>query len=104
FTSPEFPQFFPEEALEILDAGRGYDGGNAPESIRFGDTVVPNFRKDGPPQSILGAEQKAWFLKRLSQSAATWKIWGNSIGTLDWRADPQNIPEGLGKRWPGAGF
>ncbi|HEU5220036.1 MAG TPA: alkaline phosphatase D family protein [Gemmatimonadales bacterium] len=106
FSSPDFPQFFPEEALEILDAGRTYDGGRAPESIRFGETVVPNFRKDQPPQTILGAEQKAWFLKRLKKSTATWKVWGNSLGTLDWRADPQNIPEGIARPWPGgyAGF
>ena len=25
-------------------------------------------------------------------------------GTLDWRADPQNLPAGLTKPWPGAGY
>ena len=34
------------------------------------------------------------------KSTATWKIWGNSLGTLDWRADPQNLPPGLTKSWP----
>ena len=29
---------------------------------------VPNFRKDEPPQTMLGAEQKAWFLERLRAS------------------------------------
>ena len=104
FSSPDFPELYPEEALEVLDAGRAYDGGKPPATIRFGDADVPNFRKDGPPQTILGAEQKAWFLNRLGNSAATWKIWGNSLGTLDWRADPQNIPEGVTTRWPGAGY
>jgi alkaline phosphatase D len=103
-SSPDFPEFFPEEALEILDAGRTCNGGNPPASIPFGDVVVPNFRKDAPPQTILGAEQKAWFLNRLGASTATWKIWGNSLGTLDWRADPQHIPEGVTRRWPGAGY
>ena len=65
---------------------------------------MPNFRKDEAPQTILGAEQKAWFLDRLRASRATWKVWGNSLGTLDWRADPQNLPPGLGKPWPGAGY
>ena len=37
-------------------------------------------RKDAPPQTILGAEQKAWFKERLRSSSATWKIWGNSQG------------------------
>lgn len=104
FSSPDFPEFYPEEALEILDAGRAYNGGHPPASIPFGDALVPNFRKVGPQQTILGAEQKAWFLNRLGKSAATWKIWGNSLGTLDWRADPQNIPAGVTRPWPGKGY
>jgi alkaline phosphatase D len=65
---------------------------------------VPNFRKDEPPQTILGAEQKAWFVRRLKASRATWKIWCNSRGTLDYRADPQNLPVGLTTPWPGADY
>ena len=42
-------------------------------------------------QTVLGAEQKAWFLDQLKTSTATWKIWGNTAGTLDMRADPQNL-------------
>jgi len=103
-SSPDFPEFVPQEAMEILDAGRSYDGGQPPASIRYGGVEVPNFRKDQPPQTILGAEQKAWFLARLGSSKATWKIWGNTVGTLDWRADPQNLPPGLNKPWPGAGY
>jgi alkaline phosphatase D len=52
----------------------------------------------------LGVEQKAWFLDRLRNSKATWKIWGNTVGTLDMRADPRNLPAGITKQWPGAGF
>ena len=40
----------------------------------------------------------------MKSSHATWKLWGNSGGTLDWRADPQNLPAGLTKPWPGAGY
>jgi PhoD-like phosphatase len=43
-------------------------------------------------------------LEQLRTSTATWKIWGNTAGTLDMRADPQNLPEGLTKPWPGAGY
>jgi alkaline phosphatase D len=103
--SDDFPSFFPQEAGEILDAGRAYDGGRPPAEIRFGETKISNPRKDAPPQTILGAEQKAWFKERLRRSRATWKIWGNSIGTPDWRADPQNVPEGLVPHpWPGATY
>jgi alkaline phosphatase D len=104
FSSKEFPELMPEEAMEILDAGHTYNGGRPPASIRFGDAEVPNFRKDQPPQTVLGADQKAWFLDRLLNSKATWKIWGNTVGTLDMRADPQNLPSGLTKPWPGAGY
>jgi alkaline phosphatase D len=65
---------------------------------------VPNFRKEEPAQTLLGPAQKAWFLDRLRTSKATWKVWGCSLGTLDWRADPQNLPAGLTKPWPGAGY
>jgi alkaline phosphatase D len=99
--SPDFPNLISQEALEILDAGREYRDRRPPTSLRFGDIEIPNFRKDDPPQTILGAEQKVWFLDRLRQSKATWKIWGCSLGTLDWRADPQNLPPGLTKPWPG---
>ncbi|HUR36746.1 MAG TPA: alkaline phosphatase D family protein, partial [Terriglobales bacterium] len=56
------------------------------------------------PQTILGQEQKAWFLKELARSKATWKIWGSTTPTLQMRADPQNLPEGMVKRWPGEGY
>ena len=75
-----FPQVLPQETLEKLDAG-------------------PPFT-----QTILGAEQKAWFLDRLKNSRATWKIWGNTTATLDMRADLQNLPTGVGERWHGAGY
>ncbi len=104
FASDDFPEFLPQEAMEILDAGRAYDGGKAPATIRYGGAEIANFRREEPPQTILGAEQKAWFLERLRKSRATWKIWGNTIATLEMRADPQNLPAGFAKPWPGAGY
>jgi alkaline phosphatase D len=103
-SSPDFPELVPEEVMQALDAGRAFAGGHPPETLSFGAAKVANFRKKAPPQTILGAEQKAWFLERLRTSQATWKVWGNSAGTLDWRADPQNLPAGTGARWPGAGY
>jgi alkaline phosphatase D len=99
--SPDFPEMVPEELMRALDAGRAHPGG-PPPTLAFG-AEIPNFRKGEPPQTILGAEQKAWFLQRLRESKATWKVWGNSEGTLDGRADPQNLPEGRAK-WPGKGY
>jgi alkaline phosphatase D len=97
----EFIGMAPESMMQILDGGRGYNGGNPPAEIRFNDAHVPNPQRSAPPQTILGAKQKAWFKDKLKSSTATWKIWANSEGALDSRADPQNLPPGLTKEsWP----
>jgi alkaline phosphatase D len=103
-TADDFPELMAEENVAALDAGRAHRGGKPPDTLTFGDVHVTNFRKSDPPQTILGAHQKEWFLRELRSSRATWKVWGNSQGTLDWRVDPQNIPEGVGKRWGGRGY
>ncbi len=104
FDNKAFPEFVPEEVIEILDAGRDYNDGHPPETIAFGKIAVPNYRKHEPTQTILGAEQKKWFLERLRSSSATWKIWGNTTATLEMRADLQNLPSGLTMPWPGAAY
>ena len=97
----EFIGMSPESLMQVLDGGRAFNGGNPPAEIRFNDAHIPNPQRNAPPQTLLGAEQKAWFKERLKSSTATWKIWGNSQGTLDSRADPQNLPEGLTREsWP----
>ena len=97
----EFPGMAPESLMRILDGGRAFNGGNPPAEVRFNDAHIPNPQRSAPPQTILGAEQKVWFKDKLKKSTATWKIWGNSVGTLDHRADPENLPAGLTKEsWP----
>ncbi|HEY2840972.1 MAG TPA: alkaline phosphatase D family protein [Pirellulales bacterium] len=97
----EFIGMAPESLMQILDGGRAFNGGKPPEEVRFNDAHVPNPQRNAPPQTILGAEQKAWFKEKLKSSKATWKIWANSEGALDERADPQNLPPGLTKEsWP----
>ncbi|MFI4966236.1 MAG: alkaline phosphatase D family protein [Caulobacterales bacterium] len=109
FDLPDFPYLTPEEVTETLDGGRAYNGGEPPATIRIGDRDLPNFRKDQPQVTMLGTKQKAWFFDTLKASKATWKVWGATNGTLDMRADFQNLPAGPdgvfgGKRWPGAGY
>lgn len=104
FQSQNFPYVASENAMNILDAGRAYHDGAPPATIRFNDVEVPNFRKDEPPQSMLGREQKSWFLQSLRSSSATWKVWGNSIGMVDWRLDFQNLPQKVGPKWPDDGY
>ncbi|MBV9930968.1 MAG: alkaline phosphatase D family protein [Alphaproteobacteria bacterium] len=97
----EFIGMSPEPLMAVLEGGRAYDGGNPPAEVGFNDARVPNPQRDKPAQTILGAAQKAWFKDQLRTSKATWKIWGNSEGALDGRADPQNLPAGLTREaWP----
>jgi len=104
FTSDDFPGFIPQEVLEVLDAGSAHNNGHPPATIKYGGKEIANFRKNEPPTTILGVEQKAWFLERLRKSTATWKIWGDTVATLDMRADPQNLPAGITMPWPGQGY
>ena len=104
FQTKELPLFAPQEVIEILDAGRTAAGGRPPATIRFGGKDLPNPRRDHAPQTVLGVEQKAWFLDRLARSTATWKVWGSSFGTLEGRTDPANLPPGMAAPWPGTGY
>ena len=104
FYDDDYPEFFPQEALEILDAGSACNDGNPPADIAFGTKKIPNFRRTEPPITILGRVQKSWLKQQITASRATWKIWGATNGTLDARTDPRNLPPGVTKPWPGAGF
>ncbi|HTB88217.1 MAG TPA: alkaline phosphatase D family protein [Steroidobacteraceae bacterium] len=104
FFSKDFPLMLAEEALDILDAGSAYGQGQPPPQIAFGDQQLRNFRQHEPPQSMLGKTQKAWFLNQLTGSTATWKLWGNSVGATDVRADLHNLPLVGGPKWLGAGY
>src|SRR5262249_44791900 len=105
-TSGDFPELMAQEALEVMDAAKAYDNGNPPARIRSrdGSVDIPNAWRDRPAQTILGAEQKKWFLGRLKHSKATWKIWGNTNAPIDMRVDPQNLPPGITKEWPWSGY
>jgi len=102
---PAWAGAFSEPVMIALDAGRAANGGNPPASLSFRDAAIPNPRKDSEPRTILGVEQKAWFKDRLKRSTATWKIWANSLGALDIRIDPENIPINMvEKKWPANTF
>src|SRR5437899_321548 len=55
-------------------------------AIAFNGSNVKNPRAQAAPQSMLGRTQKAWFLSRLRNSTATWKLWANSVAVSNWRA------------------
>jgi alkaline phosphatase D len=102
---PAWAGAFSEPVMIALDAGRTANGGNPPATLSFRDATIPNPREDSEPRTILGVEQKAWFKDRLRRSTATWKIWANSLGALDIRIDPENIPPSMvDKSWPANTF
>jgi alkaline phosphatase D len=101
----DYNGLFPENVMQILEGGRAFNGGNPPAELQFGDTRIANPQKTAPPQTLLGVEQKAWLKDQLKRATATWKIWGNSLGTMEWRADPENLLPGLTKKpWPAGTF
>ncbi|MBV9542484.1 MAG: alkaline phosphatase D family protein, partial [Alphaproteobacteria bacterium] len=75
FYDPKYSEI-PVEHIEILDEGSAYNNGNPPAVVPFAGKQAVNFRKDKPPQTMLGKTQKAWFLDRLRASTAPWKVWG----------------------------
>jgi alkaline phosphatase D len=104
FEPKDFPFFISQDVIEVLDGARAYNNGKPPDTISFNGANLPNPRKNAPPQSMLGAVQKEWFLGRLRASTAPWKLWGNSVAMLDWRVDFQNLPAEAAPRWPTAGY
>lgn len=104
FGQSKVPFFVPQDSLIALDAGRTFNGGQPPETIRFGGRDLPNPRRERPAGSMLGAVQKDWFLKTIRESKSTWVLWGNSVGMLDLRADLANLPPDLRSNWPTEGF
>ncbi len=101
----DFNGMFPENVMHVLDGGRGFNGGNPPAELQFKAGRIANPQKNAPPQTLLGAEQKAWLKDQLKRATATWKIWGNTLGTLESRADPENLLPGLTKTpWPAGTF
>jgi alkaline phosphatase D len=101
FDAKDFPGAFPLDALAVLDAGKKFNDGNPPATIRFGGKDIANWRKDEQPQTMLGMQQKAWLMSEIASSNASWKIWGNSVATLDARIDFRNQSA---VQWPGEGF
>jgi len=102
---PGFNGMFSETAMIALDGGRAANGGSPPAELSFRDARISNPRKSSAPRTILGVEQKAWFKDRLRKSTATWKIWGNSLGAIDQRLDPENLPADMtDKPWPASTF
>jgi alkaline phosphatase D len=82
----------PVELVAITDAGSAYHDGKPPAVLPYGDGTVPNPARDRKPASMLGLEQRAWFLSTMEASAAPWKLWGNALPLLPMRLDLSTLP------------
>ncbi|HMV07339.1 MAG TPA: alkaline phosphatase D family protein [Cyclobacteriaceae bacterium] len=100
FFVPGFPRVYPQTPYEIMDYGRHYNNDNPPDMIRFNGKDYPNPTKDLHANTFLGKEQRKWFLEQLGASAARWKIWGHTFGSMELRSDYHNLPDELGSKWP----
>lgn len=104
FGRSKIPFFVPQDVLETLDGGRSFDNDNPPATISYNGKNIPNPRLAAPTGSMLGSTQKRWFLDRICKSTSTWLLWGNSVGMLDLRCDPTELPADLAAAWPTSGY
>jgi alkaline phosphatase D len=80
------------ELVAIADAGSAYAQGNPPAILPYGDGAVPNPAKDRAPGTMLGPEQRKWFLDTLKASSAPWKLWANALPLMPLRLDMSSLP------------
>ena len=71
----------PKNVVNTMDAGRTANGGMPPDSFGMPVRFV-NDRKDSPPGTMLGDEQKQWWKDVMAESSATWRVWGNPVPIL----------------------
>jgi alkaline phosphatase D len=80
------------ELVAIADAGSAYGQGKPPATLPYGDGTVPNPAKDRVPGTMLGLEQREWFLDTIKGSAAPWKLWANALPLMPLRLDMSSLP------------
>lgn len=80
------------ELVAIADAGNAYNDGNPPDTLPYGDGTVANPARERAPGSLLGEEQRNWFVDTLQTSDATWKLWANALPLIPLRLDMSSLP------------
>lgn len=80
------------DLVAIADAGSAYDNGQPPATLPYGDGTVANPARDRAPGSLLGPEQREWFLEAVKTSAAPWKIWANALPLMPLGLDMSALP------------
>ncbi len=82
----------PVELVAIADGGREYAKGQPPRTLPYGDGTLPNPAINRAPGSMLGLDQREWFLKTMQKSTTPWKIWANAMPLVPMRLDMSALP------------
>ena len=82
----------PVELVAIVDAGSAYNNGSPPDTLPYGDGTAANPARDRAPGSILGQQQRQWFVNTLQTSEAKWKLWANALPLIPLRLDMSSLP------------
>ncbi len=80
------------ELVAIADAGNAWAEGHPLATLPYGDGTVANPAIDRAPGSLLGLEQREWFLDAIKTSTAPWKIWANALPLMPMRLDLSALP------------
>lgn len=80
------------DLVAIADAGNAYADGQPPDRLPYGDGTVANPALARAPGSLLGPQQREWFLDAVKTSSAPWKIWANALPLLPLRLDMSALP------------
>ena len=91
--------------MEVLDAGRAYAGGRPPDDDpvrRRGSRRTSARTSRRRPSSAPSRRHGSW--SGCARRARPGRSGATRSGTLDWRADPQNLPAGLAQAVAGRGL
>ncbi len=83
----------PLHLLNQLDAGNMANDGNPRAYLGIGGVVFANPRRHSPPGSILGERQKQWWKRKMTESTARWRLWGNSVPLMRFKVNLQALDD-----------
>ena len=82
----------PVGLVAIADGGSAYANDQPPRTLPYGNGTIPNPGINRAPGSMLGLDQREWFLRTMQASTSPWKIWANAMPLLPMRLDMSALP------------
>lgn len=89
---PDLP--IPRDIVETLNAGMNANDGSPPDTLFLHGQNIENPNKLSPTSSLLGANQKDWLKKSLTNSTAKWKAIGNPCPMMQYGFDSSFLDNG----------